>query len=69
MSFDTNYGNYGSMGIDDRLPDFDEVFTESKYVSEAISEMIEDLFNSCFAGNEYKDEYWEEFRDYCRECI
>lgn len=69
MSFDTNYGNYGSMGIDDRLPDFDEVFTEGKYVSEAISEMIEDLFNSCFAGNEYKDEYWEDFVDYCKECI
>lgn len=69
MSFDTNYGNYGSMGIDDRLPDFDEIFTDGRYVHEAISEMVEDLFNECFAGNEDKYEYWEDFVDYCRDCI
>ncbi len=69
MGFDTNYGNYNNMGIDDRLPDFDDIFTESKYVCESISETVISLFNECFAGNEFKEEYWEEFREFCKDCI
>ena len=69
MSFDTNYGNYRSMGIDDGLPDFDDVFTDDKYVRESISELVSDLFNECFSVNENKEEYWDEFIDFCRDCI
>lgn len=67
--FDTNYGNYRSMGIDDRLPDFDEIFTDGRYVHEAISELVSDLFSECFSGNENKEEYWDEFIDFCKDCI
>ena len=68
MSWATNYGNYGCVD-EGCIPDFDEVFTESKYVGESISETVRSLFDECFAGNDNKEEYWEDFVDYCRECI
>ena len=50
MSFDTNYGNYRSMGIDDGLPDFDDVFTDDKYVRESISELVDVLGTDGYLG-------------------
>lgn len=69
MGFDTNYGNYRNMGIDDRLPDFDDIFTKYKYVNESIGDMVRDLFNECIPDSDYKEEYWEEFRELCKDCI
>lgn len=65
---DTNYGSYGCVD-EGCIPDFDEVFTESKYVGESISETVRSLFDECFAGNDNKEEYWEEFREFCKDCI
>lgn len=67
--FDTNYGNYRSMGIDDRLPDFDDIFTDYKYVSEMISETVRSLFDECIPDSNWKEEYWDDFRDFCKDCI
>lgn len=67
--WDTNYGNYGSMGIDDRIPDFDDIFTDDKYVSESIGVMVRDLFNECIPDSDFKEEYWDDFRDFCKDCI
>lgn len=65
---DTNYGSYGCVD-EGCIPDFDDIFTDGKYVSESIGDMVRDLFNECIPDSDYKEEYWEEFREFCKDCI
>ena len=67
---DTPYGNYIEFDPPE-YPDFSEINHLNEYVRRTIQDTVRELFSE-WSKDLYEldtEMYWEEFREFCEECV